>query len=318
MVQPALILPPERNERWDLARQMGVEQAVINTMNIGDGHRYSGYDELLLLTNRFENAGLDLTVIEESFPLTNTTILAKDGRDAEIQKFCDFLRNAGGVGIDVVCYDWMVSRWTRTDVTVPSRGGSLTTAYNHKQMQQGPDHPEAPVTEEELWESLEYFLEKAVPVAEEADVNLALHPNDPPLSSIRGVERIFTSVEDFERMLDLVPSEQNGITFCQGNFSAMGVDIPDTIERFGDAIKYIHFRDVTGTAENFDEVWHDQGPTDMDEAIKSYQNISYDGPARPDHVPTMAGEANDKPGYESKGRLFAVGYMNGLIDANKS
>lgn len=97
----------------------------------------------------------------------------------------------------------------------------------------------------------------------------------------------------------------------------MGVDIPATIERFGDAIKYVHFRDVAGTAEDFTEVWHDEGPTDMDAAIKAYREIGYDGVARPDHVPTMAGESNDRPGYESKGRLFAIGYMTGPLDVNE-
>lgn len=313
-MQPALILPPERDKRWDLARQMGVEQAVVNTMNIGNDHRYHEYDEMLRMANRFEHAGLELSVIEEAFPLTNTTVLGKDGRDDEIDEFCQFLRNAGQVGLDIVCYDWMVTRWTRTDTAIPVRGGSLTTGYDHEQMQRGPNHPDAPVTEEHLWETLEYFLERVVPVAEEAEVDLALHPNDPPISPVRGIERIITSVDAYEQVLDLVTSERNGIAFCQGNFSAMNVNIPETIRHFGDAINYVHFRDVVGMADDFEETWHDQGPTDMQAAIDAYRDISYKGPMRPDHVPTMASESNDNPGYETKGRLFAIGYMRGLLE----
>lgn len=314
-MDPALVLPPERDERWELARQIGVECAVVNTMNIGDGHRYEEYDELLRLANRFENAGLRLSVIEESFPQTNTTVLGKEGRDDEISRFCEFLRNAGRVGVDTVCYDWMVTRWARTDTAVPTRGGSLTTAYDHEEMQQGPDHPAAPVTAERLWSTLEYFLERAVPVAEDAGVDLALHPNDPPISPVRGIDRIITSVEAYDRVLNIVDSPRNGIAFCQGNFSAMDVDVPATIRRFGEDINYVHFRDVVGTAADFEETWHDQGPTDMGATIDAYEDIGFEAAARPDHVPTMAGEANDTPGYETKGRLFAIGYIRGLTDS---
>jgi mannonate dehydratase len=137
------------------------------------------------------------------------------------------------------------------------RGDSLTSAYNHEQMQKGPHLPEAPVEEEQLWETLEYFLERVIPVAEEADVKLALHPNDPPLSPIRVVGRIITSVEAYDRALDVVPSDHNGVAFCQGKFVAMGVDIPDAIRHFGDRINYVHFRDARGPANDFVEVWHD-------------------------------------------------------------
>jgi mannonate dehydratase len=114
--------------------------------------------------------------------------------------------------------------------------------------------------------------------------------------------------------MDLVPSPRNGIAFCQGNFSAMEVDIPETIRHFGEDINYVHFRDVVGSADDFEETWHDQGSTDMAAAIDAYDDIGYSGPARPDHVPTMAGETNENPGYEMKGRLFAIGYIWGLID----
>jgi len=314
-MKPALILPPEQDERWTMARQIGVETAVVNTMNIGDGHRYCDYDELLRVKNDFANAGLDLQVIEESFPLTDVTVLGEADRDEEIDRFCEFLRNMGRVDIPVVCYDWMASRrWARTDVSTRLRGDSLSSAYDHEQMQKGPHPPEAPVEEDRLWETLEYFLERVVPAAEEADVRLALHPNDPPLSPIRGVGRIITSVDAYDRVLETVPSKHNGVAFCQGNFAAMGVDIPEAIRGFGDRINYVHFRDVEGTAEDFIEVWHDEGPTDMKAAIEAYRDIGYEGPARPDHVPTMVGESNDNPGYETKGRLFAIGHMKGLLE----
>lgn len=315
-IRPALILPAQPDERWSLATQMGVTDAVVHTLEIGDGRRSWTYDELLRMRNSFRNAGLEVSVIEGGVPITDTTRLGLDGRDEEIDEFCQFVRDIGELGIPVICYDWMAGmRWARTSTDVRSRGESLTTAYDDREMQAGPPDPAAPVSEERLWEALEYFLERVVPVAEEADVKLGLHPDDPPLPEIRGVSRIVRSVEAYDRVLDIYPSEHNGVTFCQGNFAAMGVDIPEAIRHFGDSINFVHFRDIDGTAEGFVETWHDDGPTDMLAAMRAYHEVGFDGPMRPDHVPSMATESNDNPGYETLGRLFATGYMKGLIEA---
>ncbi len=315
-MKPALILPATPDDRWTLAAQIGVTDAVVHTLEIGDGRRSWDYDSLLRMRNSFRNAGLDVAVIEGGVPITDTTRLGREGRDEEIEEFKQFLRDVGSLGIPVVCYDWMAGlRWARTSVDVRSRGGSLTTGYDDGEMQGGPPDPIAPVSEETLWESLEYFLKRVVPVAEEAEVRLGLHPDDPPLPEVRGVARIARSVEAYDRVLEIYPSEYNGVTFCQGNFAAMGVDVPKTIRHFGDAINFVHFRDVEGTARAFVETWHDDGPTDMLEAMRAYREVGFDGPMRPDHVPTMATEKNENPGYETLGRLFAVGYMTGLWES---
>jgi mannonate dehydratase len=144
-----------------------------------------------------------------------------------------------------------------------------------------------------------------------------MHPDDPPLSPLRGVGRIMRSIEGFQRLLDLVPSEANGLTLCQGNFALMTGDLPSAIRQLGadGRIHFVHFRDVRGTAECFEETFHDEGPTDMLACLRAYQAIGFDGPLRPDHVPTMEGEVNDNPCYASMGRVFAVGYIKGLMEA---
>jgi mannonate dehydratase len=144
-----------------------------------------------------------------------------------------------------------------------------------------------------------------------------MHPDDPPLSPIRGIGRIMTSSENFQRMFDLVPSPSNGMTFCQGCFTEMGVDIPATITNFASQgkINFTHFRNLTGTVENFTESFHDEGKQDMYAAMKAYHDAGFAGPMRPDHAPTMEGDANDRPAYALQGRLLAVGYMKGLIEA---
>lgn len=315
MVRPALILPPMPDERWELAKQMGVTDAVIHPLEIGDGRTHWEYDDLLGLRNWLENDGLELSVIEGSVPLTDRIRLGRDGRDEDIEVFKQFLRDCGDVGVPVVAYDWMAGvRWARTGAHVAARGGSLVTEFDSTDIDSDSTHPAAEATHEDLWTAFEHFLAEVVPVAEEAGVDLALHPDDPPRTAVRGIPRIITSVEAYERVLDSYDSEHNGITFCQGNFAAMGIDVPAAIRRFGDRIHFVHFRDVAGDADGFVETWHDDGPTDMLAAMRAYRDIDFDGPMRPDHVPTMTGEDNSNPGYHTNGRLFAIGYMKGLLE----
>ena len=314
MVNPAVILPVEPDKRWQLAKQMGVTDAVVHTLEIGDGRSSWSYDDLLLLVNWFDDAGLKLRVVEGCVPITEQVRLGRDGRDRDISEFKQFLRDCGQVGIPVVCYDWMPGiRWARTEAHVPSRGGSLVTAYTDERMRSGTADAALSTTREELWEALRYFLQEVTPVAEEAGVKLGLHPDDPPTDSVRGIPRIINSPEAYQQVLECYDSEYNGITFCQGNFAAMGVDIPETVRRFGNRINFVHFRDVKGDADDFVETWHDDGPTDMLTTMEAYEDfVDDDVPMRPDHVPTMAGEDNSNPGYHMNGRLFALGYMRGL------
>jgi mannonate dehydratase len=144
-----------------------------------------------------------------------------------------------------------------------------------------------------------------------------MHPDDPPLSPLRGIGRIMRTLDNFQRLLDMAPSPSNGITFCQGNFALITDDLPATIRRFGAQKKifFVHFRDVRGTVEKYEETFHDDGPTDLLECLRAYRDIGYEGVLRPDHVPTLEGDSNDNPGYSSIGRLFAVGYIKGLREA---
>jgi mannonate dehydratase len=202
-------------------------------------------------------------------------------------------------------------------MAMPTRGGALVTAFDLAESEKLPKADVGDLTEEKLWSNLEYFLQQVVPVAEDAGVKLAMHPDDHPVSPVRGTPRIMRSIDAYNRLMELVPSPVNGIALCQGNFTLMTDDLPAVIRHFGEKQKvfFVHFRDVDGTVEHYQETFHDIGKTDMAECMRAYKETGYRGVCRPDHVPTMEGDSNERPAYSSIGRLFAIGYIRGLIHA---
>ena len=321
-MEMAEILALPKGRLWQLVKQCGVKHVVGSL-----GRRSSqelknsdslpwGYDNLARVKDAYEKEGFQFPVLEWRPPTTKIK-LGLTGRDDEIEAVCQLLRNMGKLGVDVWCYEWMpVKNWMRTNLAHRSRGGALVPAFDLAQLKEGEISEYGKVTEARLWENLEYFLKRVVPVAEEAGVKLAMHPDDPPLSPILGMPRIMRSVDNYQRLIDTVPSPMNGITLCQGNFTMMTDNLPEVIRHFGNQKKifFVHFRDVRGTPEKFEETFHDDGMTDMAACMRAYRDIEFDGVCRPDHVPTMAGDSNDRPGYSTIGRLFALGYIKGLQD----
>ena len=315
----ALALSPGNEERWTLARQIGINHAIVSLNRVLSRTKPEQYlDTLAKLKATYEASGLTIAGVE-SHPVSARKIkLGLPGRDEEIANYCAVIEAMGKVGIPMCCYNFMAGiGWYRTKVDVPERGGALSSEFDNSIAEKQGLTRWGRISEEKIWDNITYFLERIIPVAEKAGVKMALHPDDPPLSPLRGIGRILTSGEAFRRILRIVPSPVNGIAFCQANFKLMGEDIKSLVREFGGQGKifFVHLRDVKGTRELFRETFHDNGPTDMAEMLKLYHEVGFRGPIRPDHAPTLAGEDNRSPGYAMQGKIFAIGYIKGIAQA---
>ena len=309
----------------ELAKQMGVLGAVggISPKMVGmDTANNWEFEVVKAVKESWEKEGLKLTVIEGPPSLNTKTKLGLAGRDEEIANFITFLKNISQVGIDTVCYNWMpLISWARSDKAMPDRGGALVMGFDADKIEGETITEYGTLTHDLMWKNLEYFLKAVVPQAEKYGIKLSMHPDDPPVDAIRGVPRIMTSVAAFKRLVDIYPSPNNGITW-DGTFGEMGAkgqpeDLTSAIEYFGKkkVITFVHFRNVRGYKEHFNETFIDDGQMDMARLMQILYDTGFKGPIRPDHVPTMAGDSNSFPGYSTIGTLFAVGYIRGLMDA---
>ena len=344
----ATVLTPMSDENLTLAAQCGVTDVVGR-------YSGTSLDELLRLREQIESFGMRLATIEGYLPIENLKLGRDDGTELAAMKTLLENMGRAGVKILCYNFmagsDWVRTKLdvlerggakvTAFSLAEVERAMSLNQGSPVAPRQVAPNADIAPntpttpdsqsrfvsrsetatlksgdiVTADELWRNLERFLRELVPVAEVAGVTMCMHPDDPPLEKLLGRARIMNSVENFERLVELVPSPANAICFCQGTFAAMSVDIPVAIRRLGRHIQYVHFRDVRGSRDNFVETFHDNGPTNMAAAMRAYRDIGFSGPMRPDHVPQLYGEDDGEPGYTMLGRLFAYGYMRGLMHA---
>jgi mannonate dehydratase len=303
-----------------LAAQIGILHAIVDVSPIlGQISRREYLAALQKIRSDFESAHMAFIGVE-SHPVPAEKIkLGLPGRDEEIENYLAAIRALARVGVPLLCYNWMAGfGWSRTRVDVPARGGALVTEFDRDTAEAQGLTEWGEVSEETVWQNLEYFLKAVIPVAEQEGVKMALHPDDPPLSALRGIGRILTSAENFRRVVALAPSPVNGITFCQANFKLMGEDITGLVREWcaQNKIFFVHLRDVEGTCEHFRETFHDNGATDMVQMLHIYGECGFEGPMRPDHAPTMEGEPNDSPGYAVMGKVFAVGYMKGIMKAS--
>jgi mannonate dehydratase len=262
----------------------------------------------------------------ENTPLSfySDAILGLPGRDRQIEHYRATIRNMGKAGVPILGYHWMAnSVWRlykdpRTGFSsrfTYGRGGARVTAFDMSMAKDAPRTHDREYTADEIWENYEYFITRVIPVAEEAGVKLALHPDDPPVPSLGGVARIFGSFEGFKRGSEVVESPNWGLDFCMGCWSEMGghENVIRGIRYFvpKGKIYYGHFRDVQGTADHFAECFLGEGNVNLVEAMKTFKECGFTGFLIDDHVPHMVDDSE----WGHRGRAYATGYMLALLNA---
>jgi mannonate dehydratase len=296
-----LVCNPPTDQHLAWAAQIGVTDYVVL--------RYSSVDtpgKLAAESERAARFGLKLSVVEADLPFANI-IHGGPKREAEIQNVQRFIREMGRHGVEVFCYNFMPETdWTRTSFEVVTRGGALTNEFDLTKIKNQFARAERRATSDRLWENLTTFLRAVIPVAETAGVKLP---------ELKGAAQIMHTKQDFSRLFEIEPSPTNGLCFCTGSFAASGAEIPALIRHFDKRIHFAHFRNLRGTVPRFSEPFQDDGDINMAAAMRALRDIKFTGPIRPDHVPKLEGEAGVGDGYNMLGRLFAVGYLRGLMHA---
>ncbi len=322
----SMMLPPRYDEqKWTLAKQVGVKYAITKAMPSLSGKPAPYvFEALKSVRDEFEKAGFRLWGLEgDQFDMSPVK-LGLPGRDEWIDKYMKMVENMGKLGIPLLCCNFMVSiGWYRTRIDVPERGDSLTSEFDYEEVKDKLLPADQIIPEERVWENLFYFLDAVLPVAEKWGIQVALHPDDPPVSPLMGVGRILTSSSAFDRIFSRYPGPSTGVTFCQATFRLMEEDLKEISKRWmkDRRIFFIHLRDVEGSRYKFRETFHDNGPTDMAGMMKHYYDCGFDGVIRPDHTPAMYGERQENfaggisTGYEMNGTIFATGYIKGICES---
>ena len=302
----------QRDITWDFAKQCGVNHGVIRLpeSNDFDVTDFSHWKDVI---GRFSSFGIKPIVIEPMPNDLHEHIKTGDlQRDDSIEKVIKMMRHMSNFGIDTICFNWMAHiGWTRTSNSVPERGGALVTDFDLKKFK----NVEKKISAKKLWENYWYFINTVIPYAEKYGIKLALHPDDPPLERLGDVERIMINYTNIAKAVNTVKSSSLGVTMCQATYLMMGEDLWEVIPKLADKIFFIHFRNVIGTKETFRETFHDNGLIPMAEIMKLYKELGIDVPIRVDHVPLMAGETQENAGYTALGRLYAIGYLKGIMES---
>lgn len=295
-------------------KQIGADDFLMNTPQL-PGNKQWEYEDLAVIKKQADNANLRLMALE-NVPISfyDKIMLGKTGREAQIQHMSNTVRNMGKAGIPILGYHWIPNSVWRTQEPATIRGGARSTRFALAEHSPEELTHERVYTHEEMWENYCWYLERILPVAEAANVRLALHPDDPPTgTTLGGIARICSSFDDFKRNMDTFNSYHHGLDFCMGCWSERGGhdNVINAIKHFGSQgqIIYIHFRDVIGPVENFHETFIDCGQVDTFEVVKTLKEVGFNGFMITDHVPHIIGDSS----WGHRGRSHCIGYMQALI-----
>jgi len=329
------------DEYLAFARQLGLSGVQFNTPLI-PGERRWELPDLIALRERCESYGLRLEAIE-NVPNTfyEKAMLGLAGRDEEIENLQFTIRNLGKAGIPILGYNFLPGSVWRTSIAGSGRGGALVSGFDlavatdparsaevfvsrrDRRIEGAKDsfvqgahfRRDLEIDDEAMWSHYRYFIDAIAPVAVEAGVRLALHPDDPPVPTLGGIARIFRSVDALKRALEINPSPALGLDLCLGTVSEMGgeASVLEAVEYFGKRgqIVYVHFRDVRGTVPRFEECFLGEGNYDPLRVMQALRSVDFTGFVLDDHVPHIVNDSD----YSHRGRAHAIGLIQGLLSA---
>lgn len=302
----------EHDIMWNYARQCGVEYATIRLPETKD-FDITDFTHWKSVYKKFTDFGVKPIVIEPMPNELHDHIKTGDEkRDEAIEKVVKMMSYMNELDIRIICFNFMAHiGWLRTRDDIVERGGAKVTGFNLEEFMP----TDKKITADELWENYEYFIKAVIPYAEKYDIRLALHPDDPPLARLGEVERIFINYKNIDKAVNgIVKSDNLGVTMCQATYHIMGEDLYEIIPKLAEKIFFVHFRNAAGNKQKFHETFHDNGEINMAEIMKLYKKCGVNVPIRVDHVPLMAGEKQETAGYTALGRLYAIGYLRGLMN----
>jgi mannonate dehydratase len=242
--------------------------------------------------------------------------LGQPGRDELIDMYRRFIRNLGKLEIPVASYDFHPANTYTTNMV--EHRGYTSREFDVEDFRNKVEKRafEREYSADDIWAAYTYFMKAVLPVAEEAGVKLALHPDDPPLAKMNGVAKLFVNYEGYHRAEQIAGNSKNwGLTFCVGTWSEggdrMGKNVFEMIRDFGGRGKIfeVHFRNVSGPLPHFVETFPDDGYMDMYQVMKALRQVRFTGAAEPDHVPKLAGDT----GMLRSGTAYIISYMRALL-----
>lgn len=316
----------------------GMTGVVTAVYDVAPGGVWSN-ESIAALRKACDEKGLEMEVIE-SVPVHEDIKLGRGKRDEYIEAYKTNIRRLAAAGVTCICYNFMpVFDWVRTVLNHVNADGSVSLAYREDDiLKLDPANLSLPgwdesytkeelrslldaystVTHEQLFDNYVYFLKALVPVLEECDVNMAVHPDDPPWD-LFGLPRIVSTEADLDRLFAAVPSKRNGLTFCTGSLGAGRPDLVRLAAKYAKEgrIYFAHLRNIKYSGErDFAETGHLSagGSLDMYGIVKALVDNGFDGYVRPDHGRNVWGESG-KPGYGLYDRAMGAAYLNGLFEA---
>lgn len=300
-MQLALTVQAGQDDQLLFAQQLGVDCVLVEV-------RDWEAEALAAVRNRVEQTGLRLAGIE-SLPrsLYGRAIVGLPGREAQVDQVCQAVRRAGAAGISLIGYRWTPPGIRLLDPLPRGRGEALIRQCDTTGFRQGLVR----FTAAKIWDNLSYFLERVLPVAEEAGVRLACHPDDPPVSSVGDAACILNDVAGLRRLLAQFSSPNHGLDLCLGSLAAMpGVDLVSALARFdSERIFLVHLRNLQGTLPRYSETFLDEGKVSIPLALKTLHGAGFRGLLRAAAPPGMV---EDTP-WGHKGRAFDLGYLKAVL-----